>query len=1215
MLAKHSFGTVPHNYTASDLIALSFCIVNTGTAPAENVEVSISTNSFTVNGANFLQNLNPGETINLSILPALLLTAGLHSATVTVSSDNFTDLAFDVNVNVLAQDMNANWGQVAYHFNFANLPTDGQQTAAGAIGSVPTNPISARHASIRTVAPHARQQDFEWLIGIGTNANNGFRSNGTAPNNFIDPNGAGRLLGASHALQAPIRVELDVLAVAPTLRSSLTLYFGEQSVTFPVVGTPTNPGTVVVEFASGEGLLRTSPFPWGASSAADPIGRVGLQAIRIYEGEFTGPWIETAVDEVTFTNVPYGYTNDMLMTEYLSFTNVGTSVTSITAEIGAGFEIVEMPANILAATETTRVGIRPMVGLAPGIHTSNLIITATDGNRLSVPVTITVNNPLEIPTDVPLFYEGTGTSELNQFPHVEEVVQWAHDFRRLTFTAGSHLIRFNDEVRDGNVNLAVPFMLNDTLWVPLESASAALPNTEWTVDSTGYLTVTYGHSRNVYNGFALMATTAEHGNNTTFVPLQEVAQGLNIGNLGWDAHTQTLIVVTGETVVQTNVLYNNINNRPESWYGSQNSIQIATNFVYMQRANGGWPRGIGQVNALPHQPDIGGMAPDVVQQIALGFNNEDSYFGRGITTNETRFLLRMYEATGIERFLESGLRGFDTIIRTQDPIGGWPYQISGGSYHRALSISDNAINNLLWLMMDIETDDLFAQTLGEERVAQAVHSLSLGMDWILNTQVRSSGFADGVERLTAWPMAVYQSGVENFNLVPGATPGVTGQPAWQREFEPMSINGNESVEIVRFLMSIPNPSDEIREAIHAAVYFFNYIRIDGYRLNHASGLDPLLGRNIVPEEGARPLWPRFIDLENFEPLFYDRTGPFAATVSPHNQVSREAFEATNGVWQGYVSGFISANATSSGTDASAVRAGTLRNLYRDADGNLTTDRTGIFDLAASFHNLSFERRSGFNYINHFAENLPAEYAAWLIREGEVDNGGDDNQGGEQTPPRPQPPIEEEDDQGNEDDNNQGDGPSVPRPPGGGITSPGEGSNWGNVNRPTVVDSNSVQAVRTFLNNNTSNTPVVIFATGISDVEILTAIENHLNGLDGLHQDVTVTIHSHGNTNVEENRVANVTVRLTQNPVYDFTAQTIYFVRNSEDSVTPETGTTADSEGNVVTENETTNRPVLPQTGNLALQDSGMNLIIHGFFVVAISVAAVNVFQKVKKARM
>ena len=978
--ATHSFGEVAHNYTTADFAPLSITIESIGNAPAENITVNLTTGeaAFNLKGTAGVETLYSGQMIEFQIVPKLQLPAGLHAGVVTITADEMDELIFYINFNVLFQEMNANWGEPAYIFDFSMLPTDGTQTGAGAIGSIPTRPISERHESIRSVSPFAREQDFELLIGIGTNANNGFRSNGTAPYNFIDPNGAGRLLGASHSLKGPLRVELDVLAVAPTLRSQMTLNFGEQSVTFPVVGTPQNPGTVVIEFAAGEGYLITSPFAWGGNNANDPIGRVGLQAVRIFEGEFSGAWLDYPVNfEFDFPNLPYGYIAENLETQYVEITNVGSEAAFISADLSTIFEITTAMPEILEPNESIIIGVRPVLGLDSGLHTENLVVVASgDGNSLAIPVSITVNEPLVLP-NIPLFYDGNMTSAPNQFPNnLNERVEWAHDFSRITFTEGNHLFRFNGELRDIDTSLAIPFILNDVLWVPLAAAQAALPGTTWNLEDTLLIVSTHTSS---YYGSALIANTVEHGGDAIFVPLAEISQRLEIGNIGWDERSSTLIIVTGTDIQQGNILYNDINNRAEAWYGSPNSLAIATNFVYMQRANGGWPRGIGQVNALPHQPDIGGMAPETVQMIALGFNNEDSYFGRGITTNETRFLLRMYEATGIERFLESGLRGFDTIIRTQDVIGGWPYQISGGSYHRALSISDNAISNILRLMMDIRNEGLFTTTIGTDRAIAATTAFDKGMEWILNTQVRSAGFEDGIERLTAWPMAVYQSGVENFTLQPGATPALPGQPAQQREFEPASINGNESIDILRFLMSIEDPTEEIIEAIHAAVYFFDYIRIDGFRLNHATGLDARLGRNLVPEEGARPLWPRFIDFENFEPLFYDRTGPFATTVSPHQNISIVDFEAQNGTWLGYRSGFISANATSSGTEASAVRAGTLRNLYRDENGELTTDRNGQFDLVASFHNLSFERRAGFNYINHFAETLPNEYQEWLER--------------------------------------------------------------------------------------------------------------------------------------------------------------------------------------------------------------------------------------------
>jgi len=998
--ATYNFGEVAHDFTASDFAPLTITVTNNGTAPALNTVVTLGGTSFVLTGDTEQSSLVSGASMVFEVAPRLLLVAGLHTDVVTISANGLANITFNVNFNVTPQAINAEWGRVAYDFDFTRLPVIANNTLnAGMAGGIAYNRLSevadGVAADARIISQTARHQDFDFLIG-GNTAANGF---GVTAGGFLNPNGGGRFLQSSEMLQAPIRIELDVVANMNTGgRSSMTLYFGYQSQTFTIEGTAANPGRVVVEFATGEGYLRTSQFTWGGQAVGDPIGRGTLQAIRIFEGQFNGAWIETNPIgfELEFPRLPYDYTVGNLTTEIVQITNIGTEATEISATVGSEFEIIDGVGSSAIATatlepkQTVLIAISPVTNLPTGRHVSSLIVEAHDANTLNVPVSVSINAPLSFP-NVPLFYSGFPTSSVTQFPNnVNENVAWDNGFRRVSFTAGSQLMRFNAQARDADTSLAIPFMLNELLWVPMAAAEVTLQGTSWSFNvTTDEVTVTAG--TNSYTTLTLVATTNPHGGNAIFVPLQQIAEALNIGNIGWDNRSNTLIVVTGATVEQGNVLYNNINDRPEQWYGSQNSIAIATNFVYMQRQNGGWPRGIGQTGAAPHQPDVGGMAPNVVQQIAGGFMLEDSYFGRGITTNETRFLLRMYEATGITRFRDAGLRGFDTIIRTQDSVvGGWPYQISGGSYHRGISISDNAIDNILWLLWNIETDGLFADTLGVYRVEQAIDAGAEGLRFILESQVVSNAFADGQSRLTAWPFLVYQSGLTYADLQPGAIAGMPGQPAWAREFEPPAISADESVPLIEFLMSIPDPSQEIRNAIHAAVYFFEYTRIDGFRLHHnptVSGttMHPQLGRWLEPEEGARPLWSRFIDIDTFMPLFYDRSTPGANDLlSPHAGVSRSSFEAEFGTMLGYMGTHQSHNATQpfSNTSANSVRNGTRRNVFRAVDGSLSIDPNhGEFDLVASFHNLTHERRMGFNYINHFGESLPAMYADWRVRVG------------------------------------------------------------------------------------------------------------------------------------------------------------------------------------------------------------------------------------------
>ncbi|MCL2841685.1 MAG: stalk domain-containing protein [Defluviitaleaceae bacterium] len=983
--ATHSFGSVPYHYNASHLTPFGVTVRNTGTATAQNLTVALTSGgtSFDLSGNTSVANLAIGSDITFSVTPRTGLASGTHNGVVSIAADGISPITFHVTFDVAFQEANVGWGaDAAYFFDFSHFPTYMLNHADNAPNNdqrgvhqvLRGNMISTMANSTRTIHPSASQQNFNFVVGA-PGLNNSFRpGHGTVSDNirtFIEPNGAGRYLESTVQLTGPIRIELRTWNMINNGSYTVTASFAGQTISQTITGNQEQ--MVIIEFPTGEtGDLIIGHLPWGGAGATSTPGRYGIMGINIYEGAFTGPWLESPVGfAIEFPALPHGYTSANLVTEYVPITNVGIGPTTISTSIGSHFAITSAPSSLNAGQGAT-IGVRPIAGLPSGLYEDELIITTNNANTVRVPVSVRVNNPLELPA-VPLFYSGVGTSLEGQFPNdVEENPGWQHHFRRVVFTADSHLIRLNGHLRDSSTSLAIPFVLNHELWVPIESARLALPNTDWSVNGS-HLTVTQGGTS--YNGTALTATFTANGGNAVFVPLQSVARALNVGNIGWDTRSHTLIVTTGINVEQGNVLYNNINNRPEAWYGSSNALAIATNFVYMQRANGGWPRGNGQINALPFQPDVGGMSPDIVQTIATNFTAEDSYFGRGITTNETRFLLRMYEATGIERFRVSGLRGLDTIYNVQDGGGGWPYQISGGSYHRGVSISDNAIENIMTLLMDID-NGMFVDTIGATRVTRNTVAFEAGMAWILGSQVRSAAFADGIERLTGWPFHTYQYNIASLSLFDGAIPGVPGEPAWAREFEPPSISGNESIDIIEFLMSIPNPSQEIQDAIHGAVFFFDYVQIRGYRLYHnpAGHMHPLLGRHLVPDPNAPALWARFIDIDTFQPLFSDRVVPSS---SPHAGVPLAAFEAEHGAWLGTPANHISHNATS----PTNARGGTFRSLYRDANGNLSTNPNGTFDLPATFHNLSHERRMGFNYINTFAANLPAMYAAWRIREG------------------------------------------------------------------------------------------------------------------------------------------------------------------------------------------------------------------------------------------
>ncbi|MCL2399890.1 MAG: MSCRAMM family adhesin SdrC, partial [Defluviitaleaceae bacterium] len=480
----HNFGSVAHNYTASDFSALEITVDNTGTAPAENLEITLTgdVDSFDLSGTLSVASLAVGQEIEFEVVPLEGLASGSHSGVVTIDADGITPISFNVIFDVAFQEANVDWATDAtYAFDFGNFPTymlnhtdnapDNDQRPLFPVlrGAA----ISTMSNSTRYISSSASQQNFNLIVGA-PGANNFFRPGGNPGSTFIEPNGGGRYLESNVPLTGPIRVELDVVSLITNGSFTLTASFGDQTVSQTVSGTGVQ--TVVIEFATlEEGILTIGPLPWGVNTppevAVNPPGRFGIQAINIYEGEFSGPWLEIPVGlEVNFPSLPHDYTVADLVTELVTITNIGVGTVDMIANVGSNFEIFQAPSTGLGTGAITEVGIRPAIGLAPGLYQDTLVITTDNANTLNIPVSVRVYNPPLLP-DTNLFYTGLGTSLPNQFPHnLTEIVNWGHDFRRVVFTEGSHLIRFNGQLRDADVSLAIPFLLNGVLWVPVEAA-------------------------------------------------------------------------------------------------------------------------------------------------------------------------------------------------------------------------------------------------------------------------------------------------------------------------------------------------------------------------------------------------------------------------------------------------------------------------------------------------------------------------------------------------------------------------------------------------------------------------------------------------------------------------------------------------------------------------------------------------------------------------
>jgi PelA/Pel-15E family pectate lyase len=139
----------------------------------------------------------------------------------------------------------------------------------------------------------------------------------------------------------------------------------------------------------------------------------------------------------------------------------------------------------------------------------------------------------------------------------------------------------------------------------------------------------------------------------------------------------------------------------------------------------------------------------------------------------------------------------------------------------------------------------------DARRARAASAVEKGIECILKTQVVVNG------RKTVW-CAQHDE--------------VTLAPAPARKYEVVSLSGGESVGIVRFLMSIKDPSPEVMDAIESAIAWFEQTQLNGIKwIEKADASQPGgVDRVVIKDPKAGPIWARFYELGTNRPVFVGR---------------------------------------------------------------------------------------------------------------------------------------------------------------------------------------------------------------------------------------------------------------------------------------------------------------------------------------------------------
>jgi PelA/Pel-15E family pectate lyase len=279
-------------------------------------------------------------------------------------------------------------------------------------------------------------------------------------------------------------------------------------------------------------------------------------------------------------------------------------------------------------------------------------------------------------------------------------------------------------------------------------------------------------------------------------------------------------------------MWERLNVMPPTFYSTAEAITLARNVLYYQNPDRGWPKNIE-------------MTSTTAMRGSSTIDNDG-------TTFQIEFLSRVFSATRCAEFGAAATNGIDYLFDGQYDNGGWPQEWpNSDGYHAHITFNDNAMVRVLGLLRKIASRAEPYAYLDESFATRATAAVERGIDCMLGCQVETDG------EKTGW-CAQHDE--------------VSLEPAQARTYELPSLSGSEAVGIVRFLMSIEEPSDEVRAAIEGAVAWFEAVKLTGVRIEETTDTSQPTGedRVVVEDPNAPPIWARFYELGTNRPFFSSR---------------------------------------------------------------------------------------------------------------------------------------------------------------------------------------------------------------------------------------------------------------------------------------------------------------------------------------------------------
>lgn len=306
--------------------------------------------------------------------------------------------------------------------------------------------------------------------------------------------------------------------------------------------------------------------------------------------------------------------------------------------------------------------------------------------------------------------------------------------------------------------------------------------------------------------------------------------------------------------------------RSDEWFKSEEGQTILANLVSWQNADGGWYK----------HYDIEHPRPDPLPTDPQWFGGQawtaSSTIDNAATYSELRALARAIRLNDKPEYHKAFDRGLAYLESAQYPNGGIPQRYKlPNNYGRMITFNDDAMTNVMKLLQEIAAGQGDFSFATDEQKSRAKKSFDKGIDCIVKAQIKHS---DGVK--TVWCQQHDPA---------------TLAPTGARAYELPSACSSESANIVMLLMSLPNPSAEVKQSIDSAIAWFEKVKISGKRWGFVTGPQYQGGKDriITDDPSAPPLWARYYDLETDKPFFVGRDGVKHDTVDPVGRERRVGY--------------------------------------------------------------------------------------------------------------------------------------------------------------------------------------------------------------------------------------------------------------------------------------------------------------------------------------